>query len=495
MQLLHQEGTRLMTSDSRIAIIGAGFSGTLLAIHLLRRAEDGARIMLFEKSPPFGRGVAYGTDSDSHLLNVRAGSMGAFEDDPEGFLTWLNSRESGDVRPLVRPVSADAFVPRRLYGRYVQHLLQATLAEPGRGYLFRPVAGEVVDVERARDELTIRLADSRTFAADQAVLAMGNLPPDVGELPHYAGDPWDRSALAGLDPADDLLVVGTGLTMTDKVLELADGGHRGRIIAISRRGLLPHVQDEATPQPWRLSIPLSATSVGLLRIVRGEIRRAAAMGRSWQDVVQALRPNAQLAWQRLPTGQRQRFLRHLRPWWDIHRHRVAPETARRIDRLIRAGQLVVIAGKLEGRRQAGSSVMVEIRRRGAKAAEVFKVARILNCTGSRRDPCAGDSLLLRNLHSRGVIRSDSLLLGLDVDRNCAVLDRYGRNSVGLWAVGPLTRGALWEVTAVPEIRRQVGELAARMTEDRIAAAEAGFGYSGPKATRGGGPHQPRRGFW
>lgn len=483
-----------MTSDSRIAIIGAGFSGTLLAIHLLRRAEDGDRIMLFEKSPPFGRGVAYGTDSDSHLLNVRAGSMGAFEEDPAGFLTWLNGRESGDIRPLIRPVAADAFVPRRFYGRYVQHCLQKTLAEPGREYLFRPVAGEAIDVEQAQDELAVRLADGRTFAADRVVLALGNLPPDAGDLPHYAGDPWDSAALAGLDPNDDLLIVGTGLTMADKVLELSDRGHRGRITAISRHGLLPHVQEHDGGQrpPWRLSIPLPATSVGLLRVIRAEIERAAATGRSWQDVVQALRPNAQLAWQRLPAHQRQRFLRHLRPWWDIHRHRIAPEAAARLETLIRSDQLAVVAGRLEGRRQAGPFVMAEIRRRGASAAEILKVARIVNCTGPRRDHSAGESLLLRNLHSRGVVRSDPLALGLDVDRDCAVLDRYGRSSERIRAAGPLTRGALWEITAVPEIRRQVAELAARMSESRQVRADSALPYAGRRAAGRLGIAYPRR---
>jgi uncharacterized NAD(P)/FAD-binding protein YdhS len=486
-----------MTSDSRIAIIGAGFSGTLLAIHLLRRAEDGDRIMLFEKSPPFGRGVAYGTDSDRHLLNVRAGSMGAFEEDPAGFLTWLNGRESGDIRPLSRPVAADAFVPRRLYGRYVQHCLQKTLVEPGREYLFRPVAGEVIDIEHAHDELTIQLADGRTFAADRAVLALGNLPPDADKRPHYAGDPWNKAALADLDPEDDVLIVGTGLTMADKVLELVDRGHRGRITAISRHGLLPHVQaqDGGPHQPWRLSIPLPATSVGLLRVVRAEIERASALGRSWQDVVQALRPNAQLAWQRLPVHQRLRFLRHLRPWWDIHRHRIAPEAAVRIEQLIRSGQLSVVVGRFGGSRPAGASVIAEIRRRGAKTVEIAKVARIINCTGPRRDHSTGQSLLLRNLYSRGVVRSDPLELGLDIDRNCAVLDRYGRSSERIWATGPLTRGKLWEITAVPEIRRQVAELAARIAENRPASVALTLRYSGRTAPGRASTPYLRRGIW
>ena len=473
-----------MTSDARTAIIGAGFSGTLLAIHFLRHAEAGDRIMLFEKSPPFGRGIAYGAESDSHLLNVRAGSMGAFEEDPAGFLAWLNSRESGDIRPLCRPVSPDIFAPRRLYGRYLQHCLQRTLSEPGNEYLFRPVAGEVTDLAQGPDGLTVKLADGRTFEADRAVLALGNLPPDRNEPPFYVGDPWDEAALADLDPADDVLIVGTGLTMIDKVLSLQDRGHAGRIHAVSRHGLLPqvHAPDGGHRHPWRLSIPLPASSVGLLRVVRAEAEHALAKGRAWQEVIQAMRPHVQLAWQRLPMEQRRRFLRHLRPWWDIHRHRISPEAAARIERLMRSGQLVVQAGRVESRRPAGDRVEVRIRRRGGGQAEMLRVARVINCTGPRQDHSGGESLLLRNLLFRGAVRADPLDLGLDVDWNCAVLDRYGRSSDRVFAVGPLTRGAFWEITAVPEIRRQCAELVARIAEHH-ARQQDWRGFHGPAGAR------------
>ena len=74
----------------RITIIGAGFSGGALATELMRHASADTEIRLVGVADSFGRGVAYGESRAEHLLNVRAGELGADPDDVGGFARWLN---------------------------------------------------------------------------------------------------------------------------------------------------------------------------------------------------------------------------------------------------------------------------------------------------------------------------------------------------------------------------------------------------------------------
>lgn len=78
-----------------VAIIGAGFSGTLQAINLLR--HEGPRATLIERAPVAGTGLAYGAAHPSHVLNVRAANMSAFPDDPSHFVRWLEARGVPDA--------------------------------------------------------------------------------------------------------------------------------------------------------------------------------------------------------------------------------------------------------------------------------------------------------------------------------------------------------------------------------------------------------------
>src|ERR1700689_3227283 len=65
-----------------IGIIGGGLSGALVAIQLLRKATAPLRVVLIEPRAEVGRGIAYSTSSPSHLLNVRAGNMSIFPEEP-----------------------------------------------------------------------------------------------------------------------------------------------------------------------------------------------------------------------------------------------------------------------------------------------------------------------------------------------------------------------------------------------------------------------------
>jgi uncharacterized NAD(P)/FAD-binding protein YdhS len=431
-----------------VVVIGGGFSGTMVAVQLARLGKTG--ITLVDRGANPGHGVAYSTGHPAHLLNVRAGKMSAFPDDPGHFARWLTARGLG---------GAEDFAPRRTYGAYLQGLLRAAMAEDG-GRL-AVLRGEAVDVEPGGRDAQVRLADGRSLTAARVVLASGNLPPrglaalDAAALPPalYRGDPWSPGVADGLGPEDIVLLVGTGLTMVDVAVALADAGFAGRILAVSRRGLLPRVHEAAAAAPFvppAAGQPVSA----LLRAVR---RSAEEHG--WRATIDALRPHTAVLWRGASAEQRARFLRHLRPWWDVHRHRIAPAIADRIAALRAAGRLELMAGRIVAAKADGEGARVTIRPRGISYRRTVRVARIVNCTGADGDLVGTSDALLARLVARGLIRPDPHRLGINIAHDGAAVGVDGKPSNALYAIGPLVKGRDWEATAIPELRVQAADLA------------------------------------
>jgi uncharacterized NAD(P)/FAD-binding protein YdhS len=231
------------TADIDVAIVGSGFSGTMVAVQLARMGVE--RITLFERAREFARGVAYGTSCNRHLLNVPAGLMSALPDEPDHFLNWLRAREF-DAQP-------STFVPRRTYGEYLGDLLASA---PG----VTLVRDEVVDIRPGGDGEPVRLSTrrGRNLTAERTVLALGHQPPESrtdwnGPMRpgQYVADPWSSAALEGLAADESVALIGTGLTAVDLVIEARSRGHRGIFHAISRHGLLPsrHAAAPATHRP------------------------------------------------------------------------------------------------------------------------------------------------------------------------------------------------------------------------------------------------------
>lgn len=433
-----------------VVVLGAGFTGTLLAINLLRHA--GPRVTLIERRLEPARGAAYGTAQPSHLLNVRAANMSAFPDQPDHFARWLAAHGE--------PPSS--FASRQRYGSYLTELLAAV--EPRDR--FHVIRDEAVDLKAGADSVQIELASGATIFADIATLALGNLPPhsppgiDPTKLPRevYCADPWRSNLAEGLDQGDTVLLFGTGLTMVDAVLTLDDAGFSGRIVAMSRRGLLPRTHaDGAAPHGSRAERPTGSLSQ-LLRDVR---RRDDAIG--WRAAIDELRPWTQAIWQAAGVAEQARFLRHLRPWWDVHRHRLAPPVAARIETLRSTGRLEIVAGKPLACRATTDGAALDWRPRGSEAISRIEVRRIVNCTGPGGDLTRTPEPLLRRLTEAGVIRPDALRLGLEIDGQAQVVGRDNKPNPRLLALGPMTRGTFWEITAVPDIRRQVWDTARRLS--------------------------------
>ncbi len=318
---------------------------------------------------------------------------------------------------------------------------------------------EAVDLAPTEGGFELTLAAGRRRHVAGAILACGNLRAPRGPRSRYAVDPWDDTPLDDLRPDLPLLIVGTGLTMVDAVAALRQRGFAGPILAVSRHGLLPQVHAATASWPAPTVPDAARRSLGaLLRVVREETRRAIAAGIDWRSVIDSLRGTSVELWRGLPLAEQRRFLRHVRAFWDVHRHRMAPPAAEIVARERASGWLSLMRARVVALEDRAGHARVTLRERGAEAARTVDVQRIIDASGVGR-VADTDDLLLRRLMERGLIRPDALGLGLAVAEDLAVLDQRGEARRPLWTLGPLLRGTLWECTAVPDIRGQAAELA------------------------------------
>lgn len=440
---------------TRIAIIGGGFSGTALAVQLLRQGDASLEIHLFNRSGAQARGLAYGTRSTTHVLNVPAGRMGLDPADEGDFLRFLHESEPG--------TGSGDFVGRSRYGDYLETRLNQAI-EASRAHLTR-LALAVTGLEREGEGWRLRHAGGE-LVVDAVVLATGNFAPatpvplaPVAAHAAYIRDPWAPGALEGIAPDAPVLLLGTGLTMYDIALALSAQGHSGPLTALSRRGLSPQPHRDHSHAPSLPPLPETLLRETRLRPMLRQLRALIAPGHDWRDWVAALRPVTPALWRQLPAREQRRFLRHLQVYWDVHRHRAAPAIAEAIAALVARGQLRLAAGRVLAVETAPEGLRLSYRPRGDTATERLTVARIINCTGPDSQVTRLHDPLLDGLLALGRIRPDALGLGLDADAHGALRDTHGGTTPGLFLLGPMLKARDWECTAVPELRAQAAHLA------------------------------------
>jgi uncharacterized NAD(P)/FAD-binding protein YdhS len=455
----------------QISIIGSGFCGTAVAIHLLQKADRPLHVRLLNRTGQLARGLAYGTRSASHILNVPAERMSLFADRPGDFLDFAR-QELPDAQP-------GDFLPRRLYGDYLQQRLNQAIASRTPAVTFACEQAHVIDLQRERGQYRLQLDNGQTLTSDRVVIATGNFTPTtpgalrgLSDDPRYIADPWCQGALDGISSNARVLLLGSGLTMYDMALALQDRQHQGPLLAMSRRALLPHGHRDNAEHPSLPELPANLLANGsarqLLSRIRGFVRDAEADGFDWRDAVAALRPVTPALWQVLNTGERQRFLCHLQPYWDVHRHRAAPFIAKRVAQLLHSGQLQVQAARLEAVEAAsGESLHLRIRPRGSNEVRALVVDHIINCTGPCNDLRHLDEPMLNALQARGELAQDDNRIGLLVDDHYHLLDAEGRAQPGLYLLSPMLRAHYWESTAVPELRQHAERLAQQMLDSII----------------------------
>jgi uncharacterized NAD(P)/FAD-binding protein YdhS len=430
----------------RVAIVGGGFSGAMLAARL---AERGIASSLIDRTGTFGPGLAYSTPFEGHLLNVRSDRMSAVEGRSGDFLDWLRDHCPKCAEPA-------GFAPRRLYGEYLQHRLNAArLAHPG---MIELVTGEVAAI---KDD-GVRLSDGRVILVRAVVLATGNPAPGtaVAGSRRVITDPWALTALERIGPEDEVIILGSGLTMVDMALWLDANGRRGRIKVLSRRGLTPRVHGAGHEHPRP---PTGAMLTGRLSQRLAEARRLASDG-GWRSMMEGLRPVTAQLWTEADMKVRARWLRHLRPWWDVHRHRIPASVDRTMTRLEAAGRISIVSGRVERIEADADGVRLHWHPRDGSSQLPITGQWLIDCTGPGQaaldDPLTGP--LIKALDAR----LDPLGIGLDLDAEGRLLTAEGSPDARLFALGPPARAAFWETTAVPDIRKRIERLV-----DQLAGAQ------------------------
>jgi len=428
------------TPDGRsVVIVGGGVSGIALAIHLLRSGDPKLRITVVERGPWLGRGVAYGVDSEVFRLNVPAAKMSLDPEQPDDFARWAGVTSTPNV-----------FLQRTHYGRYVvQRFGEALRSSPAK---LRIVRGEVAQV----GESSVVLVDGRRIAADTVVLATG-LSPRIGESMFPADpriiDAWDECALAALPRDGRLLILGSGLTALDVVAFMSVHGFRGTASIVSRRGLLPrpHVPPgTSVALPAELLEEAPADLRELLRWGRRVVAEATRRGAPWQHAIDAMRPHVSRLWRNLPPGDRARFVRSVRPYWDVLRHRAPQDAHERIDAWRSQGRLELVAGGIAGCVPTASGLEVVLRLRdGTVRKERYDA--IVRCIGPALERAESDAPIVHDLIEQGRAAADPAGLGIVTDHEGRVIGPDGRPSERLYALGALRRASSWETTAVPDI--------------------------------------------
>lgn len=452
-----------------VVVVGGGFAGAMTAVHLLRQAKSPLVVHLIEKTDRLAQGTAYATPSWEHLLNVPAARMGAV-DGPEHFHQWAVEHPEA-LPPGAPTLSPLDFAPRRTFGTYLRSVFESAVQAKPAHVTFLRHHDEATDLSVKDGAVLVTLASGQKLEADRVVLALGNFPPrpvlpadsPVFASGRYVNDPWMPGAVDAVadDPAPALLV-GTGLTMVDVALSLRERRPRKTMVALSRRGYLPQVHRLGAPYSTPLPETLPDTVRGLLHWMREETRAGALQGFSWHAVLDALRPHTQTLWRSLSQAERQRFLRHARIHWDVHRHRIAPEIADKLAAMRAGKNLTVVAGRIERIESADTGLLVTYRPRGATAAKTLTVGHVVNCTGPDARWAPEASALVASLRRQELLRPHPVGVGLDVDGEGRVFQRDGSLSPYLFAVGPARQGTLWESVAVPELRDQAPAMAAEV---------------------------------
>ncbi|GAB0116514.1 FAD/NAD(P)-binding protein [Acidisoma sp. 7E03] len=463
MALPNQHGPAEGAGRPRVTVLGGGLSGSVFAL-TLARSPAVAAITVVEPRPALGPGLAYSTEDPAHRVNVPAAKMSIYEDDPLHFDRWLRSGNHLQDDPEGAWSDGQLYPRRALFGAYLrEQVAQAAASTAGSLHHLRACATAAERTDAGGFAVT--LDTGATLDSDILVLATSHPPPAAPPAiaqalaghPSLIANPWAPDAFDTIAPEDAVLIVGTGLTMADIAVSLARRGHRGPVLAFSRRGLLPreHGAVPLPPPSWFADEPAPRTARALTARIRALIGAAGQDGLSWHAVLDDVRTHASGIWGGLDQDERRRLLRHLRSFWDAHRYRIAPPMAEALARMRASGQLRVRAAAL-AHIAVGDSVTVGLRPRhhGHGPVESFRADHVIIATGPAHGQLIRQSPVLASLAAQGLIQADPLGLGLAVDDRSRAIGTNGAALDFLRVVGPLARERFGELMGLPQVARQ-----------------------------------------
>ncbi|MEY3786171.1 MAG: hypothetical protein RLZ75_376 [Pseudomonadota bacterium] len=449
---------------SKVIIIGGGLSGSLLAMQLAR-SPGGSEVVLIEKNPEFlGRGVAYQYDFTHQPLNVVAGGMSLFPDKPLDFVRWLEANHFR-YNHLIDQVSPEAFIPRKIFGDYVLENLEKIQQEVSERLQIR--IDEAISIMDFGKRKTVVFASGNALHADHVILALGNFPPadlfathnPVQNDPRYFASPWSDRVYSDIKGDEDILLVGSGLTAVDIVLGLIVRKFRGKVTMLSRRGVFPLPHD-LTHQAISITVPENYSPRKMLLWVRYLMRKNPEV--PWSVIIDGLRPYTQKIWLQWIVSDKQYFLKKIRPYWEIARHRIPSASSERLNNMMEKGQLVLKKGTIEEASVSSNGIEILYRSESGLNSQVFQ--KVINCTGPESNYRKVRFPIIVDLIARGKVKIDELGLGIKCTPEGSIINDQGEVEQGIWCIGPMRKAVLWETTALRELREQSSALAAMMEQ-------------------------------
>lgn len=382
--------------------------------------------------------------------------MSLLPDDLEHFQRWIEAHDAlaGDETAVA--ANGSLFPRREVFGRYINDMVQP-FVDDGR---ISHVAEKTAEVLRRDGRWMITDEAGRRLEADILVIATSHpspLPPEplrraLAGHPRFVVDPTRPDALAAIRADDRVLVVGNGLTSADVIASLTLRGHKGPITAISRRGLRSRGHAPVRQELFGdfVSRP-SRTALDLLRHVRATIREAEAEGRSWHAVIDQVRAQGQDLWRAMPLGERRRVVRHLRPFWDVHRFRVAPQVEAASEEAIRGGRLEVLAASVASMETKDGAIDCRLDLSHSAGCIERQFDAVVVTTGPGHRGILETQGWIGALADAGYLAIDATRLGLACNTTSQAQGPDGAVSPSLFISGPLARGTFGELMGLPEV--------------------------------------------
>lgn len=464
-----------------VAIIGGGFSGICTTIHLIVNASRPMVIYVIEKEPELCTGVAYGTRSPYHPLNVKAGRMGAFAEQPGHFYSWLESREEiwRNFDPAFQSlkISSDSYLPRKLYAAYLRDLFyQAQIIAQQKGIICTILHDEAQDADLMSDGLIeVTLAKKSLLLVDYLVLATG-IPSNqtflfethpVLENYHYISNIWKPYAercLCNLCADNqgknkNIIIIGSGLTAIDALFTLQSMDYQGTLQIISKHGTFPEVHSENhLPSISNFKVDnLPKRMSTLIRLFKSQLESFSKTYLNWRQVMDAFRHCTQPLWRSFSLSEKKQFMRHLFFLWNKHRHRMSPQSSELVNFYHKNRTLTLTAGSVQQLISLpNGKLQVRYYAKETGLSELKEADYVINCSGPDYKIVNYPNFFIQNLLRKKIIEPDDMGLGLKLIEKEILA---GKGEGKIYAIGALLFGELFETTAVPELREQAHSIA------------------------------------
>nr|WP_310616169.1 FAD-dependent oxidoreductase [Pantoea cypripedii] len=443
-----------------VIIVGGGFSGTALAIHLARTATAPLRVTVIEPRDSLGAGVAYSTQEPAHRINVPAARMQLNGDELGAFDRWYRQQPECSLDSVAHCADGAVYPQRGMFGRYLaEQFAQAALQHPQ--VTLQHIQASAIAWEGEQ----LLLSNGEALQGDVLALAISHPPPALPRAllpfaahPALIANPWWPGVLDNIAGHASVAIIGTGLSMADVVASLATRQHYGPLLAFSRRGQLSRANLSGDWPEWTLAPQQQPSVRQWLHHIRAEVARAAEQQVPWQRVLDEVRVQGQDIWQSLPLREQQRFVRHLRSWWDVHRYRIAPQVAAAITERQQAGSLRVLAARLIRIDASDKQLTIQLHTRHG-VTENHQLDHLIVTTGPGHEALTASQPLLKSLSQQGMIRADALGFGIDVDRHSRTLTQSGQPNPRLFVVGPAARARFGELMGLPQVADHAAEVA------------------------------------